>query len=272
MNITAVDTANQKPQINELADEAKQAKIQKFKKACQQFESLFVYYMLKTMRSASEKSSLLDSGMGNEIFTQMFDESISDKISESSPFGLGDMLMRQYAKQAGISEDEIKTYDQLGKAEPYYRPHIKIKNNSYAAAVDTSRIDHLDDLITEAADTNNIDPNLVKAVILQESGGDPKAVSPKGAKGLMQLMDATASMLGVSDPFDTKENIAGGVKYLSSLIKKFDGDLRKALAAYNAGPATVEKYNGVPPFEETKKYVSSILDTLGGLFNSEKSR
>lgn len=272
MNITAADTLSEKPQDSGVSDQNKQVKLQRLRKACEQFESLFVYYMLKTMRSASEKSSLLDEGMGSEIFTQMFDESISDKIAQSSPFGIGDMLMRQYARQAGLGDDDLKTYDKVAKEEPYYRPQIKSKNISKVAAVDTSRIDYLNDIIVEAADTNKVDPNLVKAVIMQESGGNPKALSPKGAKGLMQLMDATATMLGVSDPFDIRQNITAGVKYLSALIKKFDGDMQKALAAYNAGPGTVEKYNGVPPFEETKKYVNNILDTLGGLFNSEKSR
>ena len=108
-----------------------------------------------------------------------------------------------------------------------------------------------------------VDPELVARVVFQESANNPKAVSPKGAKGLMQLMDATAKELGVSDPFNPEQNIRGGVTYLKGLLDQYGGDEAKALAAYNAGPTAVAKHNGVPPYPETQKYVATITAGRG---------
>jgi len=110
-----------------------------------------------------------------------------------------------------------------------------------------------------------VSENLIKAVILQESGGDPRAVSAKGAKGLMQLMDKTAAELGVRNVFSPVENIRGGARYLAGLIEQFRGNLELALASYNAGIGTVRKYGGVPPFEETRNYVKQVMARLNEL-------
>jgi len=262
MNITAVDTVKHSLHSEGMTSKDKEVELTKLKKACEQFESLFVYYMLKTMRSASEKSSLLGDGMGSEIYTQMFDESMADKMAESGPFGIGDMLMKSYAKRLGIDPDKVKTYDNVITNTQNYRPYIRTRSEPMKTANRADVLGNLDKLIERASGINNVDPKLVKAVIIQESGGDPNAVSSKGAKGLMQLMDGTARMLGVSDPFDVRQNIYAGVKYLSSLIKKFDGNIKNALAAYNAGPGAVDKYGGIPPYDETRKYVNSIMDKL----------
>lgn len=119
-------------------------------------------------------------------------------------------------------------------------------------------------LVEEVAKAHGLDPHLVDLVIRLESGYNPRAVSPKGAKGVMQLMPQTAALYGVENLFDVEENLRGGVRYLRDLLERFGFDLAKALAAYNAGPKAVEKYGGVPPYAETQQYVSSVLSSYRG--------
>lgn len=114
-------------------------------------------------------------------------------------------------------------------------------------------------LILQAANNHDIEPALIRAVILAESNYNPKAVSKRGARGLMQLMPRTAAALGVVDLFDPAENINGGVKYLRQLLDRFDNDTRLALAAYNAGSRHVRNYNGVPPFRATRLYIKKVF-------------
>jgi len=117
----------------------------------------------------------------------------------------------------------------------------------------------LDQIVGEAGDTHKIDPDFINSVIRAESGFNVRAVSPKGAQGLMQLMPGTASNLGVSNSFDPKANVEGGTRYLRSLLEKYNYDVVKALAAYNAGPNRVDKYHGMPPYYETQAYVARII-------------
>ena len=124
----------------------------------------------------------------------------------------------------------------------------------------------LTSLIQSAAAKYSLDPALLTAVIQQESGGNPAAVSAAGAQGLMQLMPRTAASLGVTDPFDPSQNVDAGARYLRQLLDQFGGNTTLALAAYNAGPGTVTQYGGVPPFAETQNYVSSVLDRIGQAF------
>lgn len=133
-----------------------------------------------------------------------------------------------------------------------------IKGKSYKK-LSKSKSKSIDTIIKDIGESFNLDPALIKAVILAESGGNPLAVSPKGALGLMQLMPKTAKELLVDDPFDPEENIWGGSKYLSELLKIYNGDVISALAAYNAGPGTVSKYQGIPPYPETINYIKKVL-------------
>ena len=119
--------------------------------------------------------------------------------------------------------------------------------------------DQFKKIIKATAKKYDLDPSLINSVILAESNGNPKAVSPAGAKGLMQLIDSTAIDMGVTDSFDPKQNIEGGSKYLRRMLDRF-GDLKQALAAYNAGPETVKKYGGIPPYPETIEYLDRVLE------------
>jgi soluble lytic murein transglycosylase-like protein len=114
-------------------------------------------------------------------------------------------------------------------------------------------------LILQAATAHDVEPALIKAMILAESNYNPKAVSKRGARGLMQLMPSTAAALGVTDLFDPEDNINGGVKYLRQLLDRFDNDVRLALAAYNAGSRYVRRYKGVPPFRSTRLYIKKVI-------------
>lgn len=117
----------------------------------------------------------------------------------------------------------------------------------------------IDNMIRTAADKYNVDPSLLSAIAETESNYKQSAVSSAGAVGIMQLMPDTAASLGVN-PYDAQQNIEGGAKYLHGLLNTFGGDVRKAVAAYNAGPNAVKEYNGVPPYKETQNYVDKVLD------------
>ena len=125
----------------------------------------------------------------------------------------------------------------------------------------------LSEVVNQTSGRYRLDPDLVNSVIQAESGFNVRAVSPKGARGLMQLMPGTASMLGVPDVFDAQANVEGGTKYLRELLERYNFDLVKALAAYNAGPQRVEQFGGVPPYYETRAYVARVVKD----FNKKKA-
>jgi hypothetical protein len=126
---------------------------------------------------------------------------------------------------------------------------------------------NLDEVVNSASGRYRLDPDLVNSVIRAESGFNVRAVSPKGAQGLMQLMPGTASQLGVPNAFDPEANVEGGTKYLRELLERYNFDLVKALAAYNAGPQRVEQFGGVPPYYETRVYVARVVKD----FNKKKA-
>jgi soluble lytic murein transglycosylase-like protein len=117
----------------------------------------------------------------------------------------------------------------------------------------------LNSIVSSASQRNQVDADFIASVIHAESANNPRAVSPKGAQGLMQLMPQTASMLGVKNSFDPADNVDGGVRYLRDLLVLYNNDMIKALAAYNAGPQRVQQYNGLPPYRETHAYVARVI-------------
>jgi soluble lytic murein transglycosylase-like protein len=173
---------------------------------------------------------------------------------------------------AAAASAQVRVAVKNGRRVIYNEGPANIAAREDWLAARVGRASAYDDLIAVAAHDNAVDPKLVKSVMLIESGFDPAAISRKGARGLMQLMPAVAAEQGVRDVHDPKENITAGARQLSRLMSYYDGDLVKSLAAYNAGEAAVDKYDGVPPYAETQLYVRKALaayygkSTLGGGF------
>lgn len=144
-----------------------------------------------------------------------------------------------------------------------YKVYIKEIPQKPLVSYNENLYDHV---ISEASQAHGVPFSLLKALIKTESDFNPRAVSNAGARGLMQLMPENIKMLKIKNPFDPRENIMGGTQYLKQLISRFNGRLRLALAAYNAGPAVVEKYKRIPPFRETENFVKQVMEYYS-LFN-----
>jgi len=129
------------------------------------------------------------------------------------------------------------------------------------SAIEQANREKIEVMIREVSDRYRVDPALVRAVIQTESNWNSRAVSRRGAQGLMQLVPGTAQQLGVNNAFDPKQNLDGGVRYLHSLLERYNGDLDRALAAYNAGPGAVDRAGGIPQYRETREYVQKVTDS-----------
>lgn len=141
---------------------------------------------------------------------------------------------------------------------------LRLAQGSLSLRTSTPAADSYAALIEEHSRRNGLDPALVRSVIAAESDGNPRCISSKGAKGLMQLMPEDCSAYGVTDPFDPEQNIAAGARQLADKLRLFHGDVELALAAYNAGSGAVRRYNGIPPYPETRNYVAKVMGAMRG--------
>jgi Rod binding domain-containing protein len=307
----------------------------KLQKATREFESLFSFYMLKSMRQSvsigkDKQEGFMSSGLGKDTFTEMFDMKMAEKIATKGKQSISTLMYNQMVKQIDQKDADIPLKTSLesarnmqapvfklherGDAQPPQEqimtetplqvsharteskpiPQFVVNQEPYPFEFDLTTISQEEANITpqseeiksspdttaspqpqissahrqifalygeqieKAAKQTSLDSGLIASVIHAESSGNAEAVSSAGAKGLMQLMDSTAVQYDVTKPFDPQENITAGSRYLRDLIDRF-GDVKLALAAYNAGPSNVRKFNGVPPFTETINYVSKVL-------------
>ena len=241
-----------------------QAEKDKLAKAAKDFESLITGMMLKSMTQTTG-GLFGEESYGGDFFDSIFENEIASQISKNKSLGIAEMLYKK------ITGEELKTNTKWRPAELIPKSDkIKLDINSNMPIIEPSnsslkRIDKFENLIGEASNNFGVDKNLIKSVILAESAGNEKAISSAKAKGLMQLMDSTAEYLGVQNVWDAKENIMAGTKYLAEMLRQYNGDVKLALAGYNAGPGNVQKYNGIPPFEETRNYIARVIGYMNHL-------
>jgi Rod binding domain-containing protein len=254
----------------------------KFAKVSRGFEAMFVNMLMKEMKTSLQDDENPEfSGPLSEYTDTLFSEQVSN---QGTGIGIAEKVYKF------LTGEELESTKIIQAAEPAQKTAKTnlIQDNTIAKIAEVSkasetpnigkgnflekvknRIDAYDEIIARASKKFNIPQELIKAVITTESAGHANAKSKVGAKGLMQLMDGTARDMGVTDSFDPAQNIFGGTYYLRKMIDKF-GSLDLAIAAYNAGPGNVEKYGGIPPFNETKSYVKKVNKYLD-IFQNDNS-
>jgi len=190
-----------------------------------------------------------------------FNEVLQTSMPQSVDFG--QLLLNPKVKKvhASLTSSQTTTNidDAYAEVEALQRANLTQSIEQVSALMPTKGKHQLTGLISQVCKKHGVDEKLVHALIKQESNYNPKAKSKVGAMGLMQLMPKTAKSLGVKDPYNTVQNLDGGVRYLKSMLNRYNGNVILALAAYNAGPSAVDKYDGVPPYKETQQYVRNIL-------------
>ncbi len=230
-------------------------------KVAREFESVFSSMMFKAMRSSVMRSGFIPQSTGEQIYTEMLDKEYASLLAKNASLGISDLILRELNQNQSSQLPSLSPLESLSVQPWMANPHVM--RNSPSVEVGGSiqqRVMQWKNIIDKAAAKYDLDSSLISAVIAQESAGNPNAVSSAGAKGLMQLIDSTAKDMGVNQVFNPYQNIYGGSRYLRMMLDRFDGNERLALAAYNAGPSAVERYNDIPPYKETQKYVPRVLN------------
>lgn len=292
------ETSAQQSRLHKLAENAgdPQANREGLVAAAREFEGVFLNTLMKAMRKTVPDNKLFNSSGPTKFYQQMHDTEIAKALATGhSGMGVADLIIKQFEATVAAQDQAepgsgepalpvlqprhpvigppapqaMERYNAMSSVGEIMATRQKLRffaSQQGAAVADT--LDRFETDISRAAVKTGLEPSLILAVVMQESAGDPDARSSKGAMGLMQLMPGTAREMGVRDADSPRENLLGGAGYLARMLKRFDGDLDLALAAYNAGPGNVEKAGpGVPDFPETRKYVASVkarYQALGG--------
>ncbi len=280
----------------------------RLQKAVKDFEAIFMGMMMKSMRSSVPDEEGAGQSFGGDVMESLFDDAVAKQMAGRSNLGLADMLYRSITKEplpgsvpgaAGIQGNvtaanvlpAVSAAHDMNAASggtrpvpasaatksPVPEPDPRDSDAASPAGAWTvpsastlDRIASYENIIQGAARAHGVDSTMLKAVIAAESAGNRNAVSPKDAKGLMQLTDSTAADMGVANVWNPRENIEGGAKYLRSLIQRFPDDTKSVIASYNAGPARVAKHGGVPPIPETQAYVKRVMNYMN-FFEQEEA-